>query len=152
MEIILLENIKKLGKIGDTVSVRRGYGRNFLLKYGKALKATEKNKSFVKKKKEELNKKNLELKKDATKIFEIIKQKKYQFLKRAKENGELYGSVKPKEISTTIQNIDKIEIKPSQIDLGSEISKIGTYEAKINLHPEVQAKVLIEVVKEENSS
>ena len=152
MEIILLENIKKLGKIGDIVSVSRGYGRNFLLRFGKALKATETNKTLVKKKKEELNKKNLELKKNATKIYDIIKQKKYQFLKRAKENGELYGSVKPKEISITIQNIDKVEIKPSQIDLNNEISKIGSYEAKINLHPEVQAKVLIEVVKEENSS
>ena len=79
MEIILLENIKKLGKIGDIVTVRRGFGRNFLLKFGKALKATEENKNFVKKKKEELNKKNLELKKNATKIFEIINKKNISF-------------------------------------------------------------------------
>ena len=152
MEIILLENIKKLGNIGDTVSVKRGYGRNYLLKYGKALKATKENKVFVNKKKEELNKKNIELKKSAIKLFDLIKQKKYTFLKRAKENGELYGSVKPKEITTTIQNVDKIEIKPSQIDLTKEISKVGSYQAKINLHPEVQAKILIEVVKEEDST
>ena len=152
MEIILLENIKKLGKIGDIVLVKRGYGRNFLLKYGKALKATKENKDFVNKKKEELNKKNIELKKNAIKIFDKIKEKKYKFLKRAKENGELYGSVRPKEISTAIYNIDKVEIQPSQIDLGNEISKIGSYQAKINLHAEVQAKVLIEVVKEEDST
>jgi len=151
MEIILLENIKNLGKIGDIVFVKSGYGRNFLLKFGKALKATEKNKSLVNKKKEELNKKNLELKKNATKIFNIIKQKKYKFIKRAQENGELYGSVKPKEISTNIHTIDKIDIKPSQIDLSKEISRIGTYEAIINLHPEVQAKVLIEVVQEDRA-
>ena len=152
MEIILLENIKNLGKIGDIVSVARGYGRNFLLKYGKALKATAENKNLVDKKKEELNNKNTKLKKNALQIFEFCKNKKYKFLKRAKENGELYGSVKPKEISTTIYNNDKIEIKPSQIDLNKEISKIGSYTAKINLHPEVIAKILIEVVKEEDST
>ena len=152
MEIILLENIKNLGKIGDIVSVKRGYGRNFLLKYRKALKATAENKNFVDKKKEELNNKNTKLKKNALQIFEVCKNKKYKFLKRAKENGELYGSVKPKEISTTIYNNDKIEIKPSQIDLNKEISKIGSYTAKINLHPEVIAKILIEVVKEEDST
>ena len=152
MEIILLENIKKLGKIGDVVSVKRGYGRNFLLRFGKALKASEENKKIVNKKKDELNKKNIELKKNAIKIFDAIKQKKYKFQKRAKENGELYGSVKPKEISSTILNVDKIEIKPSQIDLKKEISKVGSCEATINLHAEVQAKILIEVVKEEDSA
>ena len=152
MEIILLENVKNLGKIGDIVSVTRGYGRNFLLKYGKALKATAENKNLVDKKKEELNNKNTKLKKNALQIFEVCKNKKYKFLKRAKENGELYGSVKPKEISTTIYKNDKIEIKPSQIDLNKEISKIGSYTAKINLHPEIIAKILIEVVKEEDST
>ena len=152
MEVILLENIKKLGKIGDIVSVKRGYGRNFLLRYSKALKATEDNKKLVNKKKEELNKKNIELKKNAIKIFDTIKQKKYKFVKRAKENGELYGSIKPREISTAIDSVDKIEIKPSQIDLGAEISKIGSYHATINLHAEVQAKILIEVVEQEEAN
>tara|TARA_B100001167_G_C16661560_1_gene253493 strand:- start:10 stop:468 length:459 start_codon:yes stop_codon:yes gene_type:complete len=152
MEIILLENIKKLGKIGDIVSVKRGYGRNFLLRFGKALKSNEKNKKIIEKKKEELNSKNIELKRNAMKIFDVIKQKKYKFIKKAKDNGELYGSVKPKEITKTIHELDKIEIKPSQIDLSKEIYKIGSYEAKINLHPEVIAKILIEVVKEEISS
>tara|TARA_Y100000590_G_C15685415_1_gene1001424 strand:- start:1499 stop:1957 length:459 start_codon:yes stop_codon:yes gene_type:complete len=151
MEVILLENIKNLGKIGDVVSVKRGYGRNFLLKYDKALKATDENKKIVNKKKEELNKKNIEFKKDAIKIFDALKQKKYKFVKKAKENGELYGSVKPREISTAVHEVDKIEIKPSQIDLNKEISKIGSYEATINLHAEVQVKILIEVVKEEDS-
>tara|TARA_B100000686_G_C16757942_1_gene956783 strand:- start:878 stop:1333 length:456 start_codon:yes stop_codon:yes gene_type:complete len=151
MEVILLENIKNLGQIGDTVQVKRGFARNFLIKYGKALKASKENIEIVKKKKAELNEKNLELKKAAKKIFEIINLKNYKFSKRAKDNNELYGSIKPKELSKTIEKLDKIQIKPSQIDFAKEINKIGSYEAKINLHPEVQAKIHIEVVKEEEA-
>ena len=150
MEVVLLENIKSLGQIGDVVKVKRGHGRNFLIKYGKALKASKENIDFVNKKKLELNEKNITSKKNAKKIYDIINKKSYQFSKRAKDNKELYGSIKPKEISKTIENMDKIEVKPSQIDLGEEINKIGIYEAKINLHAEIQAKVHIEVVKEED--
>ena len=152
MQLILLENIKNLGQIGDVINVKRGYGRNFLVKYGKALKASKENIDLVNKKKAELNEKNLELKKKAKKIYSSIDQKKYKFSKRAKENEELYGSIKPKEISKAIENISKIEIKPSQIDLGKEINKIGLYEAKINLNAEIQAKIHIEVVKEEEKT
>ena len=149
MEVVLLENIKSLGNIGDVVNVKRGHGRNFLIKYGKALVASKININLVIKKKAELNEKNISLKKDAKKTYEIINKKKYKFLKRAKENNELYGSIKPKEISKTIESVDKIEIKPSQIDLSNEIVKLGLYEAKINLHAEVQAIIHIEVVKQE---
>ena len=152
MEVILLENIKNLGKIGDVVNVKRGHGRNFLIKYGKALKASKDNISFVNKKKEELNEKNITLKKNAKKIFETINKKNYKFSKRAKDNNELYGSIKPREISKTIEDLDKIEIKPSQFDLDKEINKIGSYQAKINLHAEVQAIIHIEVVKQEEES
>ena len=152
MEIVLLENIKNLGKIGDTVKVKRGYGRNFLIKYGKALKASKENLVLVNKKKTELNEKNITLRKDAKKIYDIINKKKYKFSKEAKDNNELYGSIKPKELSKTIESIDKIEIKPSQIDLSKQINKIGYYEAMINLHSEIQAKVHIEVVKKEEEN
>ena len=152
MEVVLLENIKNLGKIGDVVNVKRGHGRNFLIKYGKALKASDVNINLVNKKKEELNEKNIVIKKNAKKIFDIINKKNYKFSKRAKDNNELYGSIKPKELSKTIEDIDKIVIKPSQIDLDKEINKIGSYEAKINLHAEVQAKIHIEVVKEEDKT
>ena len=152
MEIVLLENIKNLGKIGDIVVVKRGHGRNYLIKYGKALKASKDNIDLVNKKKENLNIKNLALKNEAKKIFDIINDKKYKFSKRTKDNDELYGSIKPKEISKTIENLDKIEIKPSQIDLGKEINKIGSYQAKINLHAEVLAKIHIEVVKEKEEN
>ena len=102
MEVVLLENIKSLGQIGDKVDVKRGYGRNFLIKYGKALVASKQNIELVNKKKDELNKKNVELKKNAKKIFDIINHSKYKFHKRSKENGELYGSVKPVEICKNI--------------------------------------------------
>ena len=152
MEVVLLENIKNLGQIGDVVDVKRGHGRNFLIKYGKALKASKENIDLVNKKKAELNQKNLKLKKNAKKIFDIINRTNYKFSTRAKENGELYGSIKPMEISKAIENTNKMEIKPSQIDLGKEIKKIGSYEAKINLHAEIQAKIHIVVVKEEDKT
>ena len=148
MEVVLLENIKNLGNIGDLVNVKRGYGRNFLIKYGKALKASKTNIDFVNKKKVVLNEKNISLKKNAKKIYDIINKKNYKFLKRVKDNDELYGSIKPREISKTIENIDKVEIKPSQIDLTKEIIKIGFYEVKVNLHAEVLATIHIEVVKQ----
>ena len=152
MEVVLLENIKNLGSIGDIVNVKRGHGRNFLIKYGKALKASEVNIDLVNKKKAKLNEKNISLKKDSVKIYDIINKKNYKFPKRAKDNNELYGSIKPKEISKNIENVDKLEIKPSQIDLSKEINKIGFYEAKINLHAEVQATIHIEVVKQEEKN
>ena len=152
MEIVLLENIKNLGNIGDVVKVKRGHGRNFLIKYGKALKASEVNINLVNKKKTELSEKNITLKKNAKKIYDIINKKKYKFSKRMKDNDELYGSIKPREIAKTIESLDKIEIKPSQFDLNKEINKIGSYEAKINLHAEVQAKIHIEVVKQEETN
>ena len=152
MEVVLLENIKNLGKIGDIVIVKRGHGRNFLIKYGKALMSSKENINLVNKKKDDLNSKNLALKKESKKIFAIINNKKYKFSKRAKDNDELYGSIKPKELSKNIENIEKIEIKPSQIDFSSEINKVGSYIAKINLHAEILANIHIEVVKEKEEN
>ena len=152
MEVVLLENIKNLGQIGDIVKVRRGHGRNFLIKYGKAMKASKENIELVSKKKSELNEKNLELKKSAKKIYDIVNRAKYKFSKMSKENGELYGSIKPLELAKAIEATNKIKIKPSQIDLSQEIKKIGFYEAVINLHAEVQAKIHIEVVKTESKT
>ena len=152
MEVVLLENIKNLGNIGDVVNVKRGHGRNFLIKYGKALQASKTNIDLVNIKKAQLTEKNISLKKDAKKIYGFINKKKYKFAKRAKDNNELYGSIKPKEISKNIGNIDNAEIKPSQIDLAKEINKIGFYEAKINLHAEIQALIHIEVVEQEEEN
>ena len=147
MQIILLENILKLGKIGDLVNVKNGYGRNFLLKTGKALRASKENISLVSKKKDELNKKNNEIKQEFKTIANKVSNQSLMFTKEAKDNGDLFASIKPKEISSAfIENL-KIEISPSQIDLKQEINKIGKYKININLHSEVSASVNIEVQK-----
>ena len=152
MEVVLLENIKNLGNIGDVVNVKRGHGRNFLIKYGKALKASKINIDIVNRKKAKLNEKNISLKKDAKNIYDIINKKNYKFSKRAKDNNELFGSIKPRDIAKNIESVEKLEIKPSQIDLDKEINKVGTYVIKINLHAEVQAIIHIVVAKVEEEN
>jgi len=147
MQVILLENIIKLGKIGDLVEVKNGYGRNFLLKKGKALRANKENIDLVNKKKDELNKKNNEIKADFIKTANKIKNKSLKFSKEAKDNGDLYGSIKPKEVSNAFIKDLNVEINPSQIDLKQEIKKIGKYKININLHSEVSADVTINVQK-----
>ena len=150
MNVILLENIRNLGKMGDVVKVKDGYGRNFLLKTGKALRADEENKIIFKKKKEEIAKKNSEQKKDAKKIFEKIKNKKLIFKKETKENGDLFASIKPKEISVYFSEKFDEKIHPSQIDLKKEIKKSGSYPLTINLHSEVIAELHVVVEKKES--
>ena len=147
MQIILLENIKNLGKIGDIIKVNRGYARNYLIKFEKALNASKENIKIVNNKKEQLNRKDLEFKKEAKKIFEKLNRKKFSTQKLVTENNELYGSVKPTEIAKIIKDKENIDIKPSQIDLGKEIKSIGIFKANINLHSDVQANILIEVEK-----
>ena len=147
MEIILLENIINLGNIGDKVIVKPGYGRNYLLKTGKALRYSKENLEHVSKKKDELNKKNSELKKELKKTAQLINKKSFKFYKESKENGELYGSIKPKEISSEIFNKMKIEVKPSQIVLKNNLNKIGEYKVDINFHSEVSAQISIKIDK-----
>ena len=147
MQIILLENIMKLGKIGDQVEVKNGFGRNYLLRQGKALRASKENVEFVRKKKVELNKKNEEAKKKFKEIADKIANKILKFNKESKENGELYGSIKPKEVSNAFKDMLKIEINPSQIDLRQEITQVGKYNININFHAEVTANVTLQVDK-----
>ena len=151
MEVILLENIINLGNIGDKVIVKPGYGRNFLLKNGKALRFSKENLDYVSKKKSELNKKNLELKNKLKEIAQIINKKSFEFSKESKENGELYGSIKPKEISNKILEKFKVEVKPSQILIKENLDKIGNYNVDINLHSEVSAKIIIKINKIQSS-
>tara|TARA_B100000795_G_C22499543_1_gene323411 strand:+ start:58 stop:513 length:456 start_codon:yes stop_codon:yes gene_type:complete len=147
MQIILLENIMKLGKIGDQVEVKNGFGRNYLLRQGKALRASKENIEFVSKKKVELNKKNEEVKKQYKEIAAKISNKNLKFNKESKENGELYGSIKPKEVSSAFKDILKVEINPSQIDLRQEITQVGKYIITVNLHAEVTVSVNLQVDK-----
>ena len=123
MQVILLENIKNLGKIGDVVKVKRGYARNYLIKFEKALNASKENIKIVNNKKELLNKKDLVLKKEAKKNFEILNNKNYKIQKFVTENNDLYGSVKPTEIAKIIKEKDNVDVKPSQIDIEKEIQK-----------------------------
>ena len=147
MQVILLENIMKLGKIGDKVEVKNGFARNFLLRQGKALRASKENIEFVSKKKTELNKKNEESKNQFKETSTKISNKTLKFNKESKENGELYGSIKPKEVSNAFKSILNVEINPSQIDLRQEITQIGKYKININLHAEVTASVNLIVDK-----
>lgn len=150
MDVILLENIRSLGKTGDIVKVKDGYGRNFLLRKGKALRADEENKIIFKKKKDEIIKKNLEQKKSAKKIYDKIKNRKLNFKKETKENGDLFASIKPKEISAFFLEIFKETIHPSQLDIKKEINKVGKYPIAVNLHPEIVTELQVVVEKREN--
>ena len=147
MQIILLENIINLGKIGDKVVVKNGYGRNYLLKQGKALRFNKENLELVSKKKDELNKKNTELKNKFKEIAKLVNSKTFTFNKECKENGELYGSVKPKEITNLIKDKAKADVEPSQIILKEELNKIGLFKADINFHSEVKAQITIKIDK-----
>ena len=147
MEVILLENILKLGNIGDKVKVKNGYGRNFLLKTGKALRFNKENAEFVNKKKDELNKKNIEIKNKFKDIARLINKKTFSFNKESKENGDLYGSIKPKEITNLIKEKIKAEVAPSQIILKEELNKIGVFKVNINFHAEVKAEIVIKIDK-----
>ena len=147
MDIILLENILNLGNIGDKVTVKNGYGRNFLLKQGKALRFNKDNQELVNKKKDELNKKNNEIKNKFKEISKLINKKTFVFNKESKENGELYGSIKPKEITNLIKEKAKAEVSPSQLILKDELNKIGLFNAEINFHSEVKANISIKIDK-----
>jgi len=147
MEIILLENILNLGNIGDKVTVKNGYGRNFLLKQGKALRFNKANEELVAKRKDELNKKNTEIKNKLKEISKLVNNKTFIFYKESKENGELYGSIKPREITNLVKEKANAEVSPSQIILKDELNKIGLFKADINFHADVKATISIKIDK-----
>ena len=150
MKIILLENVRKIGSIGDVINVKRGFARNYLISKKKALFASKENIKEVEKLKNELSKKDQEKKKEAKSINEKIQNKEYIVKKLATENKELYGSVKPTEIAKTLNDLEKIEINPSLIQPIKEIKSIGTFKVVLNLHPEIQSEILIKVISEDN--
>ena len=149
MKVILLENLRRIGSIGDVIDVKRGFARNYLIANKKALYASKENIKEVEKIKSDLSKKDLEKKKQAKQLYEKINIKEYSIKKLSTENKELYGSVKPTEISKIILKIEKLDIKPSMIQLVNEIKSLGSFKVKINLHSEVQAEVIIKVVATE---
>ena len=150
MKVILLENLAKIGSIGEVIDVKRGFARNYLISNKKALYASKENIKEVEKIKTELNKKDQEKKKNAKQIYEILKNKTYEVKKLTTENKDLYGSIKPTEISKIINMFEKIDVKPSLIQPLNEIKSLGTFKVRINLHSEVQAEIKIKVISEEN--
>jgi len=149
MKVILLENLKRIGSIGEIIEVKRGFARNYLIANKKALYASKENISQVEKIKSELSKKDNEKKQEAKQTAEQINKKEYSVKKLSTENNELYGSVKPTEISKLIQTEDKIDVKPSMIQPLKEIKSIGKFKVKVSLHSEVEAEITINVVSAE---
>ena len=145
MKVILLENLKKIGSIGEVIDVKRGFARNFLIANKKALYASKENISQVEKIKTDLTKKDNEKKQNAKQIAEKINKKIYEVKKLSTENNELYGSVKPTEISKLIKDVDGQDIKPSMIQPVQEIKSIGKFKVKISLHSTVDAEITINV-------
>tara|TARA_B100000287_G_C20392845_1_gene686396 strand:+ start:296 stop:754 length:459 start_codon:yes stop_codon:yes gene_type:complete len=149
MKVILLENLRKIGSIGDVIDVKRGFARNYLIANKKALHASKENIQEVEKIKIQLGKKDQEKMKEAKKIFEKINKKQFTIKKLSTENNELYGSVKPTEISRIILENENLEIKPSMMQLSKEIKSLGDFKVKIDLHSQVQAVIDIKVIAEE---
>lgn len=144
MEVILLENIKKLGSIGQKVKVKDGYGRNFLIKKNKALLANKKNMEIFKKRKDEITKKNELEKAKSQEIANKLRSLKLEIKKEAMENNQLYGSVSVKEI-VNLLNANNIKISAEKIEIKNQIKSLGTHKVYINLHAEVQSNVDIEI-------
>ena len=149
MKVILLENIRKIGSIGEIIDVKRGFARNYLISKKKALFASKANIKEVENIKQELNKKDQEKKKQAKLIQEKIKNKIIEIKKLTTENNDLYGSVKPTEISKILKDNEKIEINPSQIQPVKEIKSLGEFKVIINLHSEIQEKIIVKVLPQE---
>ena len=151
MKVILLENIMKIGNIGDIIDVKRGYARNFLISKKKALFASKKNIADVEKIKKELNKKDLDRKKEAKELAEKLNNKLFEIKKLSTENDELYGSVKPTEISKLINQKESIDINSSIIQPIKEIKSLGKFKININLHSEIQATIYLNVSSDEKN-
>ena len=152
MRVILLENVRKVGSIGEIIDVKRGYARNFLISKKKALFASKENIKEVEKIKKELSKKDQEKKKEAKETHEKIQNKEYEIKKLSTENKELYGSVKPTEISKVLEINHQVKINPSLIQPSKEIKSLGKFQVLINLHPEVQTQIVIKVAAQEEES
>tara|TARA_B100000941_G_C28250946_1_gene421496 strand:- start:36 stop:491 length:456 start_codon:yes stop_codon:yes gene_type:complete len=149
MKVILLENIRNIGSIGDVIDVKRGFARNYLITQNKALFASKKNISNVEKLKKDLNKKDLDRKKNAKDVLDKIQNKTYNIKKLCTENKELYGSIKPTEISKLLNDNERVEINSSLIQPVKDIKALGKFKVVINLHPEVQANIIINVEQQE---
>ena len=151
MKVILLENVRKIGSIGEIIDVKRGFARNYLISNKKALFASKENIKEVEKIKQDLSKKDQDKKNEAKLVHEKIKNKQYEIKKLSTENKELYGSVKPTEISKVLEEVDQVKINPSLIQPSKEIKSIGSFDVLINLHPDVQTQIVINTIAQEDA-
>ena len=146
MEVILLERIARLGQMGDTVRVKDGYARNFLLPTGKALRATEANKQRFENERAQLEARNLEAKKEAEGVAEKLSGQSFVVIRTAGETGQLYGSVSTRDIAETLSD-GGFSIAKRQVRLDRPIKTIGLIELPITLHPEVEVPVTLNVAR-----
>ena len=151
MQVILLENIKKLGSIGQKVNVKDGYARNYLIPNGKAKIATKQNIDDIKLIEENLLKKDSENKSNAETTAQTINNLKFTKEIAAKDNGELYGSLSVSDIVTFLSE-NNISIQKKSIKLGNKIKTTGEYSVEIDLHPEVDCSLSIEILSPKSSS
>ena len=149
MKVVLLENLRKLGSIGEIINVKRGCARNFLIPQKKALFASDKNIKEVEKIKSDLNQKDQEKKKLAREIAEKLKNKTIEIKKLVTESKELYGSVKPTEISKILKEREDVDLSSSLIQPVAEIKSIGEFKVILNLHSEIVSSIKIKVIPEE---
>ncbi|MDC1538252.1 50S ribosomal protein L9 [Pelagibacteraceae bacterium] len=145
MQVILLENIKKLGAIGEKVTVKDGYARNFLLKNKKALVANKKNTEYFEQQKSEINKKNEIEKNKANEVFQVLNNAELEIYKEAMENGQLYGSINIKEIVTLIKEQKNLDISAEKVETKGQLKNTGISKVFINLHAEVIATINLNV-------
>lgn len=146
MEVILLERVGKLGQMGDTVRVKDGFARNFLLPRGKALRATAENKTRFESMKTELQARNLEAKGGAEKLASTLNGKSVTVLRQASEAGQLYGSVSTRDIAVLL-NEGGSTVSRSQVALNAPIKSIGQYKVPLALHPEVETTITVIVAR-----
>ena len=151
MEVILLESFDRLGQIGDVVKVKNGFARNYLIPQKKALRANNENKEKFQKIKDELISKNKKIIEESKNVIKAIEKKEIIFIRNASDNGQLYGSVSPKDISNYFIE-KKIDIKPANINLHSSIKKIGIYDLNVKLHAEVGCNLQLNVATSEENA
>ncbi len=151
MEVILLERVAKLGQMGDVVRVKNGYGRNFLLPAGKALRATEDNRRVFERRRSELETRNLELRKEAESVAETLAGRMFTVIRSASGTGALYGSVSARDIWESASD-DGVMIDRQQILLARPIKEIGIHEISVSLHPEVDVDISINVARSEEEA
>ncbi len=151
MQVILLERIARLGQMGDTVNVRAGYARNFLLPQGKAMRANKENMQRFEKERVQLEARNLERRQEAEGVAGKLNGLSFVCIRQAGETGQLYGSVSTRDVAETLE-VEGFTIARNQVDLNIPIKTIGMHEVTVALHPEVEVTVIVNVARSQDEA